>query len=452
MPNPALEARGHWWLPEHPDHKVAGTLTFSPTEGGELTLIGALRNMFDEGERVAKNGTVTISLTEAAMQASGQYGRIVGEAGNDVYTLEDCFRVHSSNLLFGGQAVEKVHVNRVLKGARFEPGEALEASAVTFSTQHLADWIGESGLSEEWFWREDDGPLTDQPRIRLEARDLPERHFLSSRDHTVRLRHRLRLMGESERCIGEAFSWRVESRVKEPIDSFVDLASDLQDLVSIGIHRAVPFEYMQFWHPDIVSELPDGTSRPLPIDLYVRWNVQPKPDDRGVHPVDMLFSFNDFDGMSGVQRWMDAAERHRASLGRVMASWYAETMFVSDRLLSCAAALEAFDRTRNPSSNRVILKTRLNRCVSFVGIPFVDLIGNRNRWLEVVVRDRNDAAHNLGLRPRTASTETHYLWQSLHWLFVLCILRECKAPEGIFDKLDTYGPYRWLRSRMPAVL
>lgn len=267
-----LEVRGQWWLPASPGRKVPGTLTFSPARGGELTLIGALRTMFEEGERTTNGGTVTITMTEAAMDASGQYGRILGEAANDVYTLDDCFRVHSTNRLFGGNPTETIRVNRVFKGAIFQPDEPLEATAVSFSTEHLASWIMESGLSEAWTWRQDGAPLTDEPRFRIEARDLPERQISCDSGHSVRLRHRVGISGDdlTRRCLSQRFSWRIDGTAKLGIDSLVDLASDLQDLVSMAANRPVAFESMQFWHPDVVMELPDERSTPMPIDLYAR--------------------------------------------------------------------------------------------------------------------------------------------------------------------------------------
>src|SRR3989442_8486116 len=38
------EARGQWWSPDRPDDKVAGTLTFTPSETLVLRTIGKLRS------------------------------------------------------------------------------------------------------------------------------------------------------------------------------------------------------------------------------------------------------------------------------------------------------------------------------------------------------------------------------------------------------------------------
>jgi hypothetical protein len=134
-----------------------------------------------------------------------------------------------------------------------------------------------------------------------------------------------------------------------------------------------------------------------------------------------------------------------------MASRYAKEMFVSDRLLNCSAALEAFDRdsTKIKGSN---LRTRLQRCAALAGNPFANLVGGVDRWAETIRLERNDVAHHFGRRMRTSGSETYYFWQSLYWLYVMCLLRESGAPEEVFNHLQRHGQYQWLIPRVQAVI
>ena len=159
MTSDSFEVQGEWWLPGRAERKVPGILTFSLQNGAELSLLGSLRSMLEEGERSEEDGVVRVSMTQAALERSGHYPRLHGAAGNNPYTLEDCFRVHASNRLFPGQGSETIRVTRILRGALFEEGEALEATGISFGLTHLVDWIGETAISEEWNWREDSGPL-----------------------------------------------------------------------------------------------------------------------------------------------------------------------------------------------------------------------------------------------------------------------------------------------------
>lgn len=184
-----LEVRGQWWLPGRADRKVPGILTFSPEDGPELSLFGSLRSMFEEGERTEKEGTVRLSITQAALERSGSYPRLHGDGGGTAYTLQDCLRVRSSNTILPGQGSETIRVTRILKGAfsEEEEEEALEATGISFGLTYLVDWIGETGISEEW--REANGTLEDVPRFRIEAREKPDRRAVLANGGTVSLKH-----------------------------------------------------------------------------------------------------------------------------------------------------------------------------------------------------------------------------------------------------------------------
>jgi ApeA N-terminal domain 1 len=112
-------------------------------------------------------------MTQAALERSGRYPRLHRDGGGIAYTLQDCLRIRSSNRIPPGQGSEKVRVTRILKGAFFEEDEALDATGISFGLTYLVDWIGETGISEEW--REDDGTQEDVPRFRIEVRKKPDR-------------------------------------------------------------------------------------------------------------------------------------------------------------------------------------------------------------------------------------------------------------------------------------
>lgn len=153
--------------------------------------------------------------------------------------------------------------------------------------------------------------------------------------------------------------------------------------------------------------------------------------------------------MAGLQRWLDGAERHRSTLGRVMATRYSRHMYLSDRLLNRAAALEAFDRveTQYVQSN---FSTRIRRCAELAGDPFRDLVGDVDWWIDTFRDDRDDVAHHFGRRPRDEFSAQLYLAESAYCLFVLCMMRVSGVPEAAIARVAGHQWLRWIRRGLLA--
>ena len=449
-----FEVRGHWWLPEQSDHKVPGILKFSADDGAELELFGSLRSLLELGDRAERDAVIQVEMTQDALELSARYPRLHGQAQGKPYTLVNCFATRTSWPMFGGGGgSQTINVSRILRGAIFEPDEALEASAISFTVTYLNHWLAETGITEQWNFNENGTPLGEGiPEFTLQAFAKPDRKVTVADGRTIVLQHRVGLEGDrvDRRSVTQSFCWRIDSSAgKVSMDDALDWASDVQDLISISSLESAGFEFVRFWHPDVYYQSPEGRVLPLAIDMFARWNVRLQRP-RSYRP-DFLFTFEDFGGFEGIRRWMEVAEKHRSSLGRVTATRYARSMFVSDRLLNCAAALEGLDRTVTAHSNSKF-KTRLTRCSTLAGEPFSQLVGDVAAWAEAVRLDRDDVAHHFGRRTRSSSIATFYLWESLYFLYILCILRLCDSPEDVFTHVREHAEYHRLARQMRSVL
>ena len=119
-----LEIEGHFWLPDRPDDRVAGTLTFDPADGSELALIGALDSQLP-------------------------LSRILGLASDGIYTLDDCFLVNESSSAITKQ---RFRVNRVLGGVGYDKDESLVFDRFTVSVANLVEWVQPPAMPEDIKW------------------------------------------------------------------------------------------------------------------------------------------------------------------------------------------------------------------------------------------------------------------------------------------------------------
>ncbi|MEU0103777.1 HEPN domain-containing protein [Streptomyces sp. NPDC006251] len=445
-----FEGHGHWWLLGNEENKVPGTLKIDSSGGAELYLIGSLRSFEDFGESTTANGVTTTSFTQESMERSGTYPRIHGLIGTIAYTLEDCFQKRSARNLMGGIPTEVVHVNQVFKNVYYEEDEETVASGISFVPRHLSYWVRKGGLASSIRapHERQEQESEAEPHISVHGYEVPSDDVTLTDGAELHLRQRLTLSGDgiTSKEIKQLYYYRYDAPGLRHMNDLLEVASDLQDLVSVATNRTAQFDEVAFYHPEIklIPEKEDSALKP--IEFIARWNAAVNTPEKV--PNSLVFGYEEFGGMNGVASWLAVAAKHRISLGRVMATRYSKSMPVSDRLLNRAASLESFDRVRNGDS--IDFGARMARCANYAGGEFMEMVKNRRKWSKMVKEDRDDIAHNLGRSRETA--EQIFLADSLYWLFILCLLKEAKAPREVFRSIKKYGEYSWLCTKVSTLV
>lgn len=442
-----LDLAGEWWLPERPDRRVPGSLTVDDDGRARLDLHGELRTFLEEGERsLSEDGKTTkIAMTADSLDAAGTYPRIVGQAKSRYVTLEDCLRGKHTRSLDGGTASESIHCGYVFDGLAFEAAELAEFDGIRFQVKWLSHWLQETAIEESRQVEKSDS-VERWAEITLSVRQKEARTLPLERGQLV-LGHSFGIHGDRtrERTLSQGHYFRVELDELVPAEDLLDVASDLQDLVSMAVVRTAEFEgTVALLHPQAVRTDSDGESHRKRINWYAEWTARDRNPKTSLSDYDMIFTFQEFGGIEGIARWLDVAARHRSALGRVMATRYSEHMYLSDRVLNRAAALEALDREESGFLNSAFA-TRLTRCVQLAGEPFNDLVGDVEEWVRKFKDDRDDVAHHYGRRLRSQTREQLFLADSAYWLFAFCVLRLAGAPQAVFDHAGRNPAVQWTK-------
>lgn len=425
-----FEVQGEFWLPGHDDRRVAGVLTFGSRVGGKLALIGSLE-----------------TKSELLRNASRDHRRILGDDGKDLYTLDDCFRTNSAMIGTELARRETYYVGRIIKGAYgFEKDEPVNVDGVVVRMANLLDWVRIDGVEETDYF-DDAQPSTKEWEVVGQRRPsivgiidcgkLTLGQQLWREDHGL---HGLTVHQDNYA--------RFDFNSALPLDDAIDYASDLQDLISIATNRISAYESFHFYHPAFAHERQDGTKVPRPAELIMDWIAQAQPAAGTLTKHGMVFTFDQFGGMAGVERWMAVAKKYRSMLGHVMNTIYAPFMFVQDKVLHRVAALEAFHKLWSGQEDCHLIN-RLKELARYAGDPFNTLVGkaaendNDIAWCKRAKDERNDIAHHLGRQPHQDGATLFYLGQGAYWLLVLCLLREAQAPQAVFDHMVNCGSFRF---------
>jgi hypothetical protein len=448
----STEAAGLWWLPNLPATKVPGILKVDEGGRSRLELIGCFRDAFDTAETPSTNKKDNVKVaTSISMETTGNYGRICGQVGSKEYTLDDCFRIHWSSGMFGSAiAREEIRVGRYYEGIWLDAKESAEFIQADVHLQWLPFWLMESAIAEQWLF-EERGTNTRVRGTQVKVSPLATRSCRPWAGWTVSLHHRVALTGNrvTGRSVSQEYFFSVSTTTKTPIAQLLDVAADLQTLLSFGLNRPIGFDGIQLRHPE--AHPPGRPQRAYlnAIDLVLPWSFRDLSEREPVSDYDMAFTFPQLGGMKGVRNFLRVAETYRPSLTRVIASRMAREMFVSDQLLHRAAALEAFDRERTNAKKKIDFKDRLVRSVAYAGQPFSALVADVPAWATRVTRERNDAAHTLGLG--SDASDQYFIARSLYWLYLICLLREAQMPKKVLDHIARNPEFLLVQERLRAI-
>jgi ApeA N-terminal domain 1 len=445
-----IDDGGEWWLPEAPDQKVSGWLTFTVDDGAQLRLVGSFRDAWDEGVRRDDGST---AITVDSLEQGGTYPRILGQIGHKAFTLEGCFRTRLSRHLFGGLPAETIHADRIYRGARYEPNEEACGDGIAVSLAHLAYWIRPAALEQVWRWPVEEENRFEEPVFEVTAKEMPPIVF-ERPTGTMRLLQNLALKGDgiALQSITQDVVARFDAEDVRPWRELMNAVDQLQDVVSLAMDRVACIEAVTLFHPDLVDERRKGPPDRLPIEMFARWADRAAwVEPRDLTSRDVLFHYNVI-GADGLGQLLEAAARYRAELRRVIATRREGRMYNSDRLINRCAALESFDKKRRRRKGRENLDDRIRPCITLAGEPFARLVNDTDAWLHALVRRRQHVAHHLENDDEDDGFTDLVMADSTYFLFALCFLREASMPSKVFDLVEDNGRVDWLRRRLPAVL
>ena len=224
-----------------------------------------------------------------------------------------------------------------------------------------------------------------------------------------------------------------------------------------------------------------------PIAVYTRLHGGDAPEaERFRMPHEMLFTFDDLGGLPARSHgWLDASARLEPVVGALLSHRYVPQLYGENRLQNAVFAAETFDRLCFPNevlpvaeaqarvdeilaaapsahrewlrgqlvySNEPRFRRRLLRLAEHAGEAFRALVHDVKAWAAAVTNTRNRAVvhRNTADEPESLPWSLYLLSESTYFLVVLCLLRECEAPEATLVKVQEHRRFRWLAEQLEA--
>ena len=422
-----LNLEGVFWLDNKPDDQVAGRLTFDSTSGARLDLIGSLHKLEESfGESVGP-------------------ARVLGVAGGKELTLVDCYRTNTS-MQIPGIVREQYRPALVLTGYQIGESQSLVFDEIRLRLRHLDSWVWRTGTVVDV---SPDEQGTGIGKIQITHNPLDKEVFPTDFGE-LELAFAYRFNPDpyhtttltQSALLGARFS---ESRAMPDI---LETSTALRNLLTIGVGAPAFVIEATLTRADLVRELGDGKTTPIRIGLYARGlGGTTQAEAKDMYPGQMPFTFDDIGGLGGLARWVRTAARFKAVIGSLLSHWYLPDIYVDNRFLNIIIAAEALERIRLNQQN-FDFSDGLERLAGYAGRPFEALVQDVKSWVNEVIRIRINSVVHRGLHENIEGTRVFWLSESLYFLVVLCLLRECGVEEGALLKVTRHERFEFTAEQL----
>ena len=409
----SLQRDGLFWLPDNPTKKVGGRLTFDSQDGLQLQLIGSLQSIKD-------------------IESGGTQIRIHGATREGQLTLDRCF-LAKAEIIGSEVPSETYRPELVLDGEHISNVESLSVDRAYIGLFNLSQWVWRDGVTIDHTETNNNG-VSRGIKINYTP---PEDQYIDTEFG------QLRLVSQSEFIQGVTRTYTLKvSRLLElvlthpmSINSITKFAAHLQDLLTICTCKASAVESLA------VATL--GSQQRIGVLTNM---IGPDPRDLQVeHPASMYLTFDDIGGMKCIRAWLKLRAKYGIVPRLLVDHTYNKNTYVDIRFLNTVIAAETLLRVRT-NTKEVMLREGLQQLAEESGTVASDLVGDISSWAENIRTTRNALVHRdvvMGKRP-----DYFALAESVYWMVVMSMLRECGVPEYALAKIAKNRWFEYVASSL----
>ena len=308
----------------------------------------------------------------------------------------------------------------VLDGEHFQDIEALEFDQAYIGLFNLNQWVWRNGVT-----------LSDESIVYSPPEELSVGTEFGQ----------LGLVAQSEFIHGvtRTYTLKVSRLLKlvlaqpMPVDSITKFAAQLQDLLTICT-----------CNPSAVESLAVANSGSQQRVGVLRNMIGPDLQELQVeHPASMYLTFDDIGGMECIRAWLEISTKYGIVPRLLVDHTYNKDTYVDIRFLNTVIAAETLLRVRT-NKREVKLREGLQQLAEESGTVASDLVGDFCLWAENVRTTRNALVH----RDVARRKEPDYfaLAESVYWIVVMSMLRECGVPDMALSKVRNTRWFEHTRS------
>jgi hypothetical protein len=313
-----FEAIGIWWLPENPEKKLHGTLSYDPETGTILQVMGSFE-------------------TSGKISDFRDYDIINGFAGSEI-TLYKCFTKSAPIFSLSPDTISTEYfANFIFKGHIFEKTSDIKFRDARISYNNFGSWFFRHTVS---FLPSKNGDFTLTTKA-LESitADINENLKISLISGNERSSKWV-ADGCSLLLIEKSFV-DIETTTDIDFEQFMEVSSKLQQFLTLAINKPI-------WIQNLWISVPNAGEENSTVEVFLEIQKHLLGNGKLIHPTEMPFSFdtisNKFERL--LQNWFEKSPFLRPIFNLYFALQYSDKMYVEHRFLNLISCLESYHRRR----------------------------------------------------------------------------------------------------------
>lgn len=455
-----LEIKGLWSLPEKPDLKLPGTLSFSPYKGFSLEIQGS----FKEKSEMNKFLTPDIILG-------------FSHQGKNI-TLYKCFETsHKGHFPGIPESIFSVNVGFI--GVHFTQLSEIKFKKISVRYNYLDEWLNIRGFS-----------ITPN----LKDKSVEIKYKLPA-PIEINLRSGLKILLEvkanmpsvsivqKEACIKQETFFTLEFPTETTFEDVHKFIYIFQNLLSL-LTSEIVYPIKILGNSEKTVKIIKDKKLYEPIEIIYQLSLSQVEGKKSVYPFDMLFPYNSIKNKTEAifNNWLEKVEKLEPVYDLYFGTIYSGDMYLEFQFLSLVMALEVYHRrmirnedipskeheerikqilTSTPDkyrnwlkeklkySNEPNLRKRIKEIYNMLkNIGYVtELIPKKKNFVYKVYNTRNYFVHyDQSLKDKALKgTELYWLIQKLKVLVEICLLKEIGFLDTEIDNIFQQNrKYKWL--------
>lgn len=322
-----FEYKGYWWIPNNPNQKVAGILTFS-----------------EDGINLELFNTLNPDRTNFGMETD-KFQIVLGICeGSKEITLYDGFE---TRFKMSGIISTKLTFNKMLIGKHFNSKEEMNFSSISINYSYIEEWMRFNPFHDQHVF--DDGPRIKSVGTVYTFPPVFEED-IESINAKIKAGYHFNTSGElyKTKIFQHTGSLQVFPYENKNLEWFIEVMEELQNLLTLLMNRAVYPKYIELKGETI--DLERGIKES--ITLY----VLPMDEFREskVRVSELFINFRKIEGIIGkvLNNWFSFEDKSSKII--YLRSLYDSGMDWESKFLNYAKSIESFHRNTSGNTGKFV--------------------------------------------------------------------------------------------------